>query len=56
MKGYAETEEWKTCTQSKCPILTSCIFRCETDECLLGCISDFKKEHQFCPCEVVKIL
>ena len=55
MKGYQDDAAWQTCTQSKCPVLTTCIFGCDSDECLLECVREFKKVHEDCPCEVKPI-
>ena len=51
-KDYEDDASWQTCTQSKCPFLTNCIFGCDSDECILECVRQFKKVHEDCPCEV----
>lgn len=51
-KDYQDDATWQTCTQSKCPVLTNCIFGCDSDECILECVREFKMVHEDCPCEV----
>ena len=51
-QDYQDDATWQTCTQFKCPVLTNCIFGCDSDECLLDCVREYKTAHEDCPCEV----